>query len=223
MAAVLVAVAATLGKAGGDHALDTVEEIVGAITPFLGEFAGKLLFGLGMSGAALVAAIVVTLTAARTLAEVLGAKHKLEDEPREAPWFYGFYAAALIICALVVASTSISSRLSVGVQVMNALLLPIVLGFLFLLARRLPEPYRLKGGYAAFSRRRDLGDRHLRRLFGSRRAVGIGQPAARGRAYADLRRTIMSIASIRVPSGAGISSFGRSSSGTSDSSSVSSR
>ena len=52
MAAVLVAVAATLGKAGGDHALDTVEEIVGAITPFLGGFAGKLLFALGMSGAA---------------------------------------------------------------------------------------------------------------------------------------------------------------------------
>ena len=46
MAAVLVAVAATLGKAGGNQALDTVEEIVGAITPFLGDFAGKLLFSL---------------------------------------------------------------------------------------------------------------------------------------------------------------------------------
>jgi hypothetical protein len=33
--------------------------------------------------------------------------------------------------------------------VLNALCLPIVLGFLFLLARRLPEPYRLKGAYAA--------------------------------------------------------------------------
>ncbi len=39
--------------------------------------------------------------------------------------------------------------LSVGVQVLNALLLPIVLGFLFALAMRaLPEPYRLKGAYA---------------------------------------------------------------------------
>jgi Mn2+/Fe2+ NRAMP family transporter len=34
------------------------------------------------------------------------------------------------------------------VQVMNALLLPIVLGFLYLLARRLPKPYRLQGVYA---------------------------------------------------------------------------
>jgi Mn2+/Fe2+ NRAMP family transporter len=151
MAAVLVAVAATLGKAGGDHPLDTVEEIVGAITSFVGEFGGKLLFGLGMSGAALVAAIVVTLTAARTLAEVLGVKHKWEDEPREAPWFYGFYAAALVICAIVVASNVNLVSLSVGVQVMNALLLPIVLGFLYLLARRLPDPYRLKGAYGAFA------------------------------------------------------------------------
>ena len=41
MAAVLIATAATLAKAGGDHALDTIEEIVGAITPFLGNFAAS--------------------------------------------------------------------------------------------------------------------------------------------------------------------------------------
>ena len=40
-------------------------------------------------------------------------------------------------------------KLAIGVNVMNALLLPIVLGFLFLLARKaLPEPWRIKGGYA---------------------------------------------------------------------------
>jgi Mn2+/Fe2+ NRAMP family transporter len=151
MAAVLIAVATTIGKDHLNRPLDTIEQIVNAITPFLGQFGGKLLFGLGMSGAALVATIVVTLTAARTLAEVLGAKHKLEDEPRDAPWFYGFYVAALVGCAAVVASNVNLVALSVGVQVMNALLLPIVLTFLFLLARRLPEPYRLKGGYAIVS------------------------------------------------------------------------
>ena len=104
-----------------------------------------------MIGAATVAAIVVTLTAARTLAEVLGARHKLEEDPREAPWFYGFYALALVLCAVVVGSGVNLVSLSVSVQVMNALLLPIVLGFLFLLARRLPQPYRLEGGYAWLS------------------------------------------------------------------------
>ncbi|MGD0641924.1 MAG: divalent metal cation transporter [Roseiarcus sp.] len=148
MAAVLVAVAATLGKAGGDHALDTVQEISQAITPFLGKIGGDILFALGMSGAALVATIVVTLTAARTLAEVAGVNHSLDHEPGEAPWFYGAYAAALVVGAVIVASGVNLVALSVGVQVMNALLLPIVLTFLFLLARRLPKPFKLRGAYA---------------------------------------------------------------------------
>ncbi|MGP0105449.1 NRAMP family divalent metal transporter [Rhodoblastus sp.] len=149
MAAILVATAATLGAAGKSGDLDTVQQISGAITPFLGEFAGKLLFGLGLSGAALVAAIVVTITAARTLGEMLKVNCSLDHSPREAPWFYGAYTIVLIGCAATVASGANLVSLSVGVQVMNAMLLPTVLGFLYLLARRLPEPYRLRGGYAA--------------------------------------------------------------------------
>lgn len=148
MAAVLIATAATLGKTNTGGALDTVQQIAQAITPFLGEGAGKILFAMGMTGSALVATIVVTLTAARTLGEVLGVKHSLEHAPREAPWFYGIYTASLVAGGLFVASGVNLVSLSVGVQVMNALLLPIVLGFLYLLARRLPEPYRLKGSYA---------------------------------------------------------------------------
>ena len=148
MAAVLIATAATLLGKTHSGSLDTVQQIADAITPFLGETTGKLLFGLGLSGSALVATIVVTLTAARTLSEVLGVKHSLEHEPLEAPWFYGIYTATLAAGALLVVSGINLVSLSVGVQVMNALLLPIVLGFLYLLARRLPEPHRLQGGYA---------------------------------------------------------------------------
>lgn len=148
MAAVLIATAATLGKAHTGAALDTVQQIAQAIIPFVGERAGKILFAMGMTGSALVATIVVTLTAARTLGEILGVNHSLEHAPREAPWFYGMYTAALAIGGVIVASGVNLVSLSVGVQVMNALLLPIVLGFLYLLARRLPEPYRLKGRYA---------------------------------------------------------------------------
>ena len=151
MAAVLIAAAATLGKAGGGQSLDTVEQISAAITPFLGQVGGSILFGLGMSGSALVATIVVTLAAARTLGEVMGVNHSLDHEVSEAPWFYGAYAAALIGGALVVASGVNLVALSVGVQVMNAMLLPIVLGFLFLLARGLPRPWRVEGWYAWFS------------------------------------------------------------------------
>jgi Mn2+/Fe2+ NRAMP family transporter len=148
MASVLIATAATLGKAGTHAALDTVQQIAKAITPFLGETTGKLLFALGMIGAALVATIVVTLTAARTLGEILGVKHSLEYAPREAPWFYGIYTVSLAASGLFVASGVNLIKLSVGVQVMNALLLPLVLGFLYLLARRLPLPLRLGGAYA---------------------------------------------------------------------------
>ena len=149
MACVLIATAATLGVAGKNAALDTVEQIAQAIVPYLGEGTGRVLFALGMTGSALVATIVVTLTAARTLGEVLGLKHSLEHAPREAPWFYGFYTAALAGGGLIVASGTNLINLSVGVQVMNALLLPIVLGFLYLLARRLPAPYRLGRVYEA--------------------------------------------------------------------------
>jgi Mn2+/Fe2+ NRAMP family transporter len=148
MACVLIATAATLGNTVPHAALDTVQQIARAITPFLGETTGKLLFGLGMLGAALVATIVVTLTAARTLGEVLGVKHSLEHAPREAPWFYGIYTVSLAASGLFVASDVNLISLSVGVQVMNALLLPLVLGFLYLLARRLPLPHRLTGAYA---------------------------------------------------------------------------
>ena len=150
MICVLIATAATLGPAHADAELDTVQQIAQAITPFLGEGTGKLLFALGMTGSALVATIVVTLTAARTLGEVLGVKHSLEHAPREAPWFYGIYTACLVAGALLVASGVNLISLSVGVQVMNALLLPLVLGFLYLLARRLPQPHRLSGAYALF-------------------------------------------------------------------------
>ncbi len=148
MASVLVAMAATLGSSDTHAALDTVQQIAQAITPFLGEGTGRLLFGLGMTGSALVATIVVTLTAARSLGEVLGVRHSLEYAPREAPWFYACYTVSLAAGGLLVASGVNLVALSVGVQVMNALLLPIVLGFLYLLARRLPMPHRLRGGYA---------------------------------------------------------------------------
>ena len=148
MACVLVAMAATLGSAGGQAPLGNVQEIAEAITSILGKRTGRLLFALGMTGSALVATIVVTLTVARTLGEVLGVKHSLAHAPQEAPWFYGIYTVSLATAALVVASGINLISLSVAVQVVNALLLPAVLGFLFLLARRLPAPYRLHGGYA---------------------------------------------------------------------------
>jgi Mn2+/Fe2+ NRAMP family transporter len=149
MAAVLVTTAATLGKIHSGVPLNTVEQISEALTPFLGSTAGHLLFALGIIGASMVAAIVVSLTAAWGLGEVTGYKRSLEHKLHEAPWFYAIYTLTLIIGGIIVGSGINLVNLSVAVEVMNAILLPIVLGFLVLLAlKALPEPYRLRGGYA---------------------------------------------------------------------------
>jgi Mn2+/Fe2+ NRAMP family transporter len=151
MAAVLIAAAATLYTAHANTSLESVADISHALTPFLGETTGRLLFAAGMMGAALVASIVVSLTAAWGLGEVLGYRRSLQDHPREAPWFYGMYTAVLIIGGIIVSTPINLVKLSVAVEVMNALLLPIVLGFLFILAvKALPEEHRLKGWYAYF-------------------------------------------------------------------------
>ena len=152
MAAILILAATTIGTKNPNAPLDTVQHIAGALTPFLGSFWGKVIFALGMLGAAGVATIVVSLTAAWGLGEVTGYKHSLECRPLEAPWFYGIYVVSLLVGAGIVLSGINLVKLAVSVNVINALLLPIVLGFLYLLARKaLPEPWRLKGGMRGWS------------------------------------------------------------------------
>lgn len=152
MASILIAVAATIGVEHHNAQLNSIGEISQALTPFLGVSLGKFLFALGMLGACLVAAIVVTLTAAWGLGEVLDYRRSLSDSPKEAPWFYSVYALVIISSGVLVSSHLINLvRLNVAVEVMNAILLPVVLGFLYLLARKaLPNNYRLKGWYNIF-------------------------------------------------------------------------
>lgn len=149
MAAILILAATTIGTKNPNTPLDTVQQIADALIPFLGSVWGKVIFALGMLGAAWVATIVVSLTAAWGLGEVTGYKRSLANHPFEAPWFYGVYVVSLLIGAGIVLSGINLVKLAVGVNVMNAMLLPIVLGFLYLLARKaLPESWRLKGWYA---------------------------------------------------------------------------
>jgi Mn2+/Fe2+ NRAMP family transporter len=147
MIAVVIAVGATLGQHHPGTALNTVGQIAGALTPYLGHFGGTILFGLGMLGAALVAAIVSSVAGAWGLAEVFGWKHTLNERPsRQTAKFYITYALAHIVGAILVLASVDLVRLSVDVMVMNAMLLPIVLGFLLALeAKVLPEEWRMRG------------------------------------------------------------------------------
>jgi NRAMP (natural resistance-associated macrophage protein)-like metal ion transporter len=148
MAAVLVACAATIGRGNPNASLSSVGDMSQALTPFLGTAIGNLVFGLGVLGAGMVAAIVCSLAFAWGLGEVAGYRRSLEYRPLEARWFYGVYALCVVAGAVAVAVWPDLVSLNVGVQVMNALMLPIVLGFLIALAiRALPRAHRLRGPY----------------------------------------------------------------------------
>ncbi len=149
-AAVLIAAAATFGRFHESVALDNVPQIAAAFSATLGPILGRLVFVAGLGGGALVATITVCLTAAWALGEVAGFHHSLEHHPLQAPWFYGSFALILALGGGLVASGLNLIKLSIAMGVVNALLLPVALGFLFRLARtRLAEPLRLNGLYAA--------------------------------------------------------------------------
>ena len=148
MAAVLIASAATIGLKHPDAPLATVGDMSEALTPFLGVTMGHLVFGAGVLGAAMVAAIVSSLAFAWGLGEVNGYRRSLEFHPFEARWFYGVYTACVIGGAVVVAVWRDLIALNVGLQVMNALMLPLVLGLLIALAiKALPPSRQLRGVY----------------------------------------------------------------------------
>ena len=148
MAAVLMVTAATLWTGHRSAPLDTVGQVAQALTPALGETLGRTVFGLGLLGAAMVAAIVVSLAAAWGFGEVTGYRHSLADHPLDAPWFYVVYTLGIVGGALIVALVPNLVALSIAVEVMNALLLPLVLGFLVALAiKALPPEHRLRGAY----------------------------------------------------------------------------
>ena len=148
MAAVLIACAATIGAKSPNATLNTVGDMSQALTPFLGTAVGDAVFGAGVLGAGMVAAIVVSLAFAWGLGEVSGYRHSLEHHPLEARWFYAVYAACVVGGCLFVGLWPNLVSLNVGVQVMNALMLPLVLGFLIALAcHALPPSRRLRGTY----------------------------------------------------------------------------
>ncbi|MGO9743211.1 MAG: NRAMP family divalent metal transporter [Roseiarcus sp.] len=135
-AAIVIAGAATVARTGGDGGagFGSIAEIAGTFTRTLGPVFGRGVFTFGLIGSALVAAIVVTLTVAWAIGETLGLEHSLERHPREAPWFYVAFVALLNLGGLLVVSGVDPLRVSIGVGVVNAVLLPVVLGFLYFLA-----------------------------------------------------------------------------------------
>jgi len=147
-AAVLVAAAAALTSGNTPANLTSVGQIVDALTPVLGDLTGHLVFGVGVLGASLIAAIVSSLALAWGVGEVTGHRRSLEYQPLQAGWFYGVYSVGAVGAAALVWSVSDLVWLNIAAQVLNAFLLPLVIGLLVALAAKaLPEPAGLRGWY----------------------------------------------------------------------------
>lgn len=152
MVAVVVATAATIGVAHPGQALNSIGDIAQGLVPFLGERTAKILFGLGMLGASCVAALVVALAGSWGLGEALDWRRSLNDRLPQARRFYLACILALAGSAVAVVVAPNLVNLSVDVQIMNAMLLPVVLGFLLALERTALAPAdRMTGAYKWFA------------------------------------------------------------------------
>lgn len=139
---VVVSCAATL-HAQGVHVHDA-SDAARALEPLAGS-AAQTLFGLGLVGAALLAAAVVPLSTAYSVAEALERPADLNDRLREAPVFYGAYAASMGVAAAIVLipGAPLVPILFLS-QALNAVLLLAILPFI----RSLAADRELMGSHA---------------------------------------------------------------------------
>ena len=146
MIAIVMAIAATLYTVHPGQSLVSIGSITGGLAPFLGSEVAKWVFGLGMLGASFVAGIVVSVAGAWGVTEAIGCNHSLNAKFSDAKIFYILYALVSVGGALLVMENVNLVQLNIDVEVMNAMLLPIVVGFLLILeAKALPNRWRMTG------------------------------------------------------------------------------
>jgi Mn2+/Fe2+ NRAMP family transporter len=131
---VVVACAATIHARGGTDIHNASDAAV-ALRPLAGHLASAL-FGAGLVGAALLAAAVLPLSTAYSVAESFGKDAKLDDRLREAPLFYGAYAGVVLVAVILVLlpGAPLIPILFLS-QALNAVLLLAILPFMVALAR----------------------------------------------------------------------------------------
>jgi Mn2+/Fe2+ NRAMP family transporter len=131
---IIIATGATL-YVGGIHSIGSAADAAKALEPFAGQYA-ELLFGIGLLGASLLAAAILPIATSYVVAESLGFEKGIGRRTEEAPVFVGLITAMIVISTLVAVIPGVPViSLLVGVQVINGVLLPINLCFIWRLAR----------------------------------------------------------------------------------------
>jgi Mn2+/Fe2+ NRAMP family transporter len=140
---IIIATGATL-FAHGKHSVETAADAARALEPFAGRFA-ETLFAVGLLGASLLAAAILPVTAAYVIAETFGFEKGISHRAREAPVFVGVITTLIAIGTIVALIPGVPViGLLVAVQVVNGVLLPITLFFVW----RLASDRELMGGHA---------------------------------------------------------------------------
>jgi Mn2+/Fe2+ NRAMP family transporter len=140
---IIIATGATL-FVHGDHTVNDAADAAKALAPFAGRYA-EVLFAVGLLGASLLAAAILPTTAAYVIAETFGFEKGIKHRPREAPVFVGVITVLIAIGTIVAIIPGIPViKLLVGVQVVNGVLLPVTLFFVW----RLAANRKLMGEYA---------------------------------------------------------------------------
>jgi NRAMP (natural resistance-associated macrophage protein)-like metal ion transporter len=131
---IIIATGATL-YVHGIHTIDSAAQAAQALEPFAGRYA-EALFGIGLLGASLLACAILPIATSYVVSESLGFEKGLGQPARRAPVFVGVITAMILIATVVAVIPGIPViDLLIGVQVVNGLLLPINLFFVWRLSR----------------------------------------------------------------------------------------
>ncbi len=124
---IIVSTAATLHASG--IRVGSADDAARALEPLAGEYA-RVLFGIGLFGASMLAASVLPLSTAYAVCGAFGWERSISMSWSQAPIFNGLYTALIAIGAAFVLLPGLPLiQVIVSTQFLNGLLLPIVLIF----------------------------------------------------------------------------------------------
>ncbi len=124
---IIVATGATLYVKNGSQSIDSAAQAAQALEPLAGPFA-KVLFGVGLLGASLLAAGVLPLATAYGLSEAFGFEKGVNRSWRDAPVFLSIFTGLIVLGAAVALIPGLPLvQVLLVTQLINGLALPFVL------------------------------------------------------------------------------------------------
>ncbi len=131
---IVIATGSTLFTHGLQH-ISSAADAARALAPVAGSYA-EALFGIGLLGASLLACAILPIATSYVVSESLGFEKGIGRRREEAPVFVSLITGMILVSGAVAMIPGVPViSLLVGVQVVNGLLLPINLFFIWLLSR----------------------------------------------------------------------------------------